>query len=91
LTGAKVSASDLRAGAALILAALAADGETEITGIQHIDRGYVSIVDRLSEAGADIRRLEQVEEAEAQAHVSVEVSSEAIPLFPTVQVQPTWA
>lgn len=56
LRGAKVCATDLRAGAALILAALAADGETEITGVHHIDRGYVDITDVLRELGADIYR-----------------------------------
>jgi UDP-N-acetylglucosamine 1-carboxyvinyltransferase len=61
LHGAKVSASDLRAGAALILAALVADGETEITGVHHIDRGYVDIVQNLYALGADISRLEPVE------------------------------
>ncbi|WNR44660.1 UDP-N-acetylglucosamine 1-carboxyvinyltransferase [Paenibacillus roseipurpureus] len=56
LRGAKVCATDLRAGAALILAALAAEGETEITGVHHIDRGYVDITDVLRELGADIHR-----------------------------------
>lgn len=56
LQGAKVCATDLRAGAALILAALAAEGETEITGVHHIDRGYVDITDVLRELGADIQR-----------------------------------
>src|SRR5690606_10915332 len=45
LKGAKVCATDLRAGAALILAALAAEGETEISGVHHIDRGYVNITE----------------------------------------------
>jgi UDP-N-acetylglucosamine 1-carboxyvinyltransferase len=56
LTGAKVCATDLRAGAALILAALVADGETEITGVHHIDRGYVDIASVLCALGADIYR-----------------------------------
>ncbi|GAA4874074.1 UDP-N-acetylglucosamine 1-carboxyvinyltransferase [Paenibacillus vulneris] len=66
LRGAKVCATDLRAGAALILAALAADGETEITGIHHIDRGYVDIANKLRMLGADIQRvsLEVVEPEE---------------------------
>jgi UDP-N-acetylglucosamine 1-carboxyvinyltransferase len=58
LMGAKVCATDLRAGAALILAALAAEGETEITGIHHIDRGYVGIEDKLRLLGADIERVD---------------------------------
>ncbi|HHV61815.1 MAG TPA: UDP-N-acetylglucosamine 1-carboxyvinyltransferase [Firmicutes bacterium] len=57
LTGADVEAPDLRGGAALILGALAADGETEISGVQHIDRGYEDIVGKLRGLGADIRRV----------------------------------
>lgn len=58
LTGAPVTATDLRAGAALILAALTAEGETEISGVHHIDRGYEYIVDKLQRIGAQIRREE---------------------------------
>ncbi len=67
LQGAKVCATDLRAGAALILAALAAEGETEISGTHHIDRGYVSIADTLCELGADIRRVSPPQEVEEEA------------------------
>lgn len=56
LTGAQVKASDLRAGAALILAGLIADGVTEISNIHHIDRGYVEIEDRFIQLGAKISR-----------------------------------
>ena len=56
LTGAKVRATDLRAGAALILSALAAKGETEISDIYHIERGYDRIDEKLRRLGADIRR-----------------------------------
>lgn len=56
LTGAQVKASDLRAGAALILAGLVADGVTEIDNIYHIDRGYVDIEDRFRKLGARISR-----------------------------------
>lgn len=56
LTGAPVKASDLRAGAALIIAGLAAEGETEIANTYHIDRGYDRIVDKLKAVGAKIRR-----------------------------------
>ncbi|GGA13816.1 UDP-N-acetylglucosamine 1-carboxyvinyltransferase 1 [Paenibacillus marchantiophytorum] len=68
LQGAKVCATDLRAGAALILAALAAEGETEITGVHHIDRGYVDITDVLRELGADIHRSvpQEVEQEAAE-------------------------
>jgi UDP-N-acetylglucosamine 1-carboxyvinyltransferase len=56
LTGAKVKATDLRAGAALVIAGLAAEGVTEVYDIQHIDRGYVDIVGKLKGIGADIKR-----------------------------------
>lgn len=58
LTGARVTAGDLRGGAALIVAALAAEGESLIEGVQHIDRGYAKLEERLQQAGAKIRRLE---------------------------------
>jgi UDP-N-acetylglucosamine 1-carboxyvinyltransferase len=56
LTGAKVKATDLRAGAALILAGLIAEGETELTELHHVDRGYVDIVGKLRALGADVER-----------------------------------
>lgn len=56
LTGAKVKATDLRAGAALILAGLIAEGETELTELHHVDRGYVDIVGKLRGLGANIER-----------------------------------
>ncbi|PKM90121.1 MAG: UDP-N-acetylglucosamine 1-carboxyvinyltransferase [Firmicutes bacterium HGW-Firmicutes-12] len=56
LTGALVRASDLRAGAALIIAGLAAEGVTEIGNIYHIDRGYDRIVDKFRSVGANISR-----------------------------------
>lgn len=56
LTGTKVRATDLRAGAALILSALAARGETEISDIYHIERGYYHIDEKLRALGADIRK-----------------------------------
>ncbi|QFF97920.1 UDP-N-acetylglucosamine 1-carboxyvinyltransferase [Psychrobacillus glaciei] len=58
LEAATVRASDLRAGAALVLAGLIADGETEIQDIFHIERGYSSIIEKLQGLGADIRRVE---------------------------------
>ncbi|AHF08266.1 UDP-N-acetylglucosamine 1-carboxyvinyltransferase [Desulfitobacterium metallireducens] len=57
LTGAPVKATDLRAGAALILSALTAEGETEISGVEHIDRGYEDIENKLNRIGANIRRM----------------------------------
>jgi len=57
LTGAPVTATDLRAGAALIVAGLGAEGTTEIHGSEHIDRGYEAIDAKLAALGAEIRRL----------------------------------
>ena len=59
LTGAPVRATDLRAGAALIVAGLMADGTTEITNIKYIDRGYDHIEDKLIKLGADIARVQE--------------------------------
>ncbi len=58
LSGAPVRAVDIRAGAALVVAALGADGETTISDAHHIDRGYERFVERLSSVGADIERLD---------------------------------
>lgn len=66
LNGAPVSATDLRAGAALVIAALAAQGVTEIENIQYIERGYGDIVSKLKEMGADIKRLEIPDNAQMQ-------------------------
>lgn len=57
LHGAPVQASDLRASASLVLAALCADGETIVDRVYHIDRGYENIVKKLRAVGADIERL----------------------------------
>jgi UDP-N-acetylglucosamine 1-carboxyvinyltransferase len=56
LVGAAVVAPDIRAGAALVVAALAADGETVIDGVHHVDRGYEDLVGKLGDLGADITR-----------------------------------
>ncbi len=58
LTGCPVAATDLRAGAALICAALAAEGETEMVGVEHIERGYEDLVRKLRGLGAAIERCE---------------------------------
>ena len=58
LSGAPVKASDLRAGAALVTAGLMAEGQTEITNIEFILRGYSNIIEKLSDLGADIRLIE---------------------------------
>ena len=57
LHGAEVKASDLRAGACLVIAALAADGVTTISSIEYIDRGYEDLVEKLKFLGADIKRV----------------------------------
>lgn len=59
LKGAKVSATDLRAGAAMIVAGLSAEGTTEICNIKYIDRGYEEIEEKLSSLGADISRVDK--------------------------------
>ena len=58
LTGCDVRATDLRAGAAMILAGLVAEGTTRIGDLYHIDRGYENIVEKLKGLGADIERIE---------------------------------
>ena len=58
LTGVKVKATDLRAGAAMIIAGLIAKGETVIEDIQYIDRGYEDVVKKFSALGAEISRVE---------------------------------
>jgi UDP-N-acetylglucosamine 1-carboxyvinyltransferase len=57
LFGAPVKATDLRGGAALVVAALGAEGTTDITGLTHIDRGYDDLAGVLKELGADIVRI----------------------------------
>lgn len=56
LTGALVKATDLRAGASLIIAGLAAEGRTEISEIHHVDRGYSNMIEKMKQLGADIDR-----------------------------------
>ena len=53
---------DLRAGAALVIAGLIADGETEVQDIHHIERGYSSLIEKLQGIGADIRKVTIPEE-----------------------------
>ncbi|NMA32966.1 MAG: UDP-N-acetylglucosamine 1-carboxyvinyltransferase [Clostridiaceae bacterium] len=59
LTGAQVNAIDLRAGAAVVLAGLAAEGRTEVNNVKYIDRGYEDFVGKLQSLGADICRIEK--------------------------------
>lgn len=58
LSGAEVTATDLRAGAALVIAGLLADGVTTISGVHHIDRGYENLVEKFQALGAKIKRIE---------------------------------
>ena len=57
LTGANVNSTDLRGGAALVIAALAAEGESEISNVYHVERGYENIGGILNSLGADIKKL----------------------------------
>jgi UDP-N-acetylglucosamine 1-carboxyvinyltransferase len=57
LTAAPVMATDLRASAGLVLAGLAAEGETLVDRIYHVDRGYERIEEKLRQLGADIKRV----------------------------------
>jgi UDP-N-acetylglucosamine 1-carboxyvinyltransferase len=64
LQGAEVSATDLRAAASLILTGLVADGITRVTELKHLDRGYVDFHEKLAGLGANIERVNEVEEME---------------------------
>ena len=57
LTGAQVMATDLRASMSLVLAGLAAEGETEVLRVYHLDRGYERLEEKLSAVGATIERV----------------------------------
>ena len=67
LSGAPITACDLRAGAALVIAGLCAKGTTELDGVYHIERGYENIVDKLRAVGADIDVVEIQDESEIAA------------------------
>ena len=58
LQGAEVEAHDLRAGAALVIAGLSAEGVTTVRNIHFIERGYENLVEKLTALGADIRRVD---------------------------------
>ena len=70
LSGAAVQASDLRASASLVLAALVAEGETIIDRVYHIDRGYENIEEKLRAVGAQIRRIGEILPKKAAAPTS---------------------
>ena len=57
LKGAPVMATDLRASVSLILAGLGAEGETKVARVYHLDRGYENLVSKLSDVGANIKRI----------------------------------
>lgn len=86
--GAKVTATDLRAGAALICAGLVAEGTTEVGGTHHIDRGYVNLTEKLVGLGADIWRVSVPEKVEEKAAAKETSARAEAPIF---NVQPTWA
>ncbi|MFB5266763.1 UDP-N-acetylglucosamine 1-carboxyvinyltransferase [Paenibacillus enshidis] len=88
LTGAKVCATDLRAGAALILTGLVAEGTTEVSGVHHIDRGYVHLAEKLTTLGADIYRV-SVEESKPEAASAERVVKEETK--GAFKIQPTLA
>ncbi|GKU76927.1 UDP-N-acetylglucosamine 1-carboxyvinyltransferase [Paenibacillus sp. L3-i20] len=104
LTGAKVCATDLRAGAALICAALRADGETEVTGLHHVDRGYVDITGKLASLGAIIYREESENKSNSAASIGTASKGVAAATVmndsttykrekevAVMKIQPTWA
>ncbi|MGX6445578.1 UDP-N-acetylglucosamine 1-carboxyvinyltransferase [Neobacillus sp. K501] len=72
LQGAEVSATDLRAAAALILTGLVSEGNTRVTELKHLDRGYVNFHGKLAGLGADIERVKETEEilTEVESYVS---------------------
>lgn len=100
-SGASVCATDLRAGAALICAALVADGKTEVSGIHHIERGYMDIVNKFAALGAEIYRapspedvLEESEQASLQPAVLLQLMEQRAAATSEVvirNIQPTLA
>ena len=70
LTGAQLEACDLRAGAAMLIAALAAHGISEITNVQYIERGYEDVIGKIRSIGGNIRSVEEPEDESAVSSVS---------------------
>ena len=70
LVGAPIQACDLRAGAALVIAGLAAQGTTELSHINYIERGYEDLVGKLRAVGADISMIDIPDEGEVESHIS---------------------
>ncbi|MGA9287270.1 MAG: UDP-N-acetylglucosamine 1-carboxyvinyltransferase [Anaerobacillus sp.] len=81
LQGAEVSATDLRAGAALILAGLVADGYTRVDELKHLDRGYVNFSEKLASLGADVERVTVDENAKPATEASDEQAVNMKPKF----------
>ncbi len=81
LNGASVMASDLRASAALVLAALAAEGDSLVRRIYHLDRGYERLEDKLTRLGADVRRV-QDDPAHVPASLQPDEERRQVPLRP---------
>ena len=69
LVGAPIQACDLRAGAALVIAGLAAQGTTELSHINYIERGYEDLVGKLRAVGADISLVDVPDDSDAETHV----------------------
>ncbi|MCF6093242.1 UDP-N-acetylglucosamine 1-carboxyvinyltransferase [Microaerobacter geothermalis] len=88
LSGAKVTGTDLRATAALILAGLAADGITEVFGLHHLDRGYVDFAGKLKALGADIERCSEAEEGEEESAKEPSLAKE---VQPKIKIQASFA
>lgn len=71
IQGAEVAATDLRAGAALVLAGLVSEGVTRVTALHHIDRGYVQLTEKLQALGADIERVAETTDIDETTEVEV--------------------
>lgn len=72
LTGAKIKAQDIRAGAGLVIAGLMAEGKTEVTGLSFIDRGYENIESKFRSIGANINRTKAMTSETAESHIASE-------------------
>jgi UDP-N-acetylglucosamine 1-carboxyvinyltransferase len=70
MQGAEVAATDLRAGAALVLAGLVSEGYTRVTELKHVDRGYVDFHGKLASIGADIERITEESTVKSEKAVS---------------------
>lgn len=69
LSGSCLSATDLRGGMSLVLAALASKGTTEINGVSHIDRGYENVDTKLRLLGANVKRLTAITSSELNRYI----------------------